>query len=74
MTYLSTKLFYCYIRSYIVEKQVKLMLYYLKLSSTLQRLHLVFSMVKLTNPPNNPILERYFSFFPNLVIINREEE
>jgi len=46
--------------------------YYLKLPHFLQRLHLVFSMVKLTSTINNHILGRCSSFF--LIIINKEEK
>ena len=50
------------------------MLYYLKLSLTLQRLYLVFLMVEHTAFSDNLISKRYFNTFPDLVIIDGEEE
>ena len=50
------------------------MLYYLKLSSTLWRLYLVFLVVKLTATPADLISRKYFSPSPDLVIIDKKEE
>jgi len=50
------------------------MLYHLKLLSILQRLYLIFLVVKLTTTSNDTISRRYFSLPPNTIIINREEE
>ena len=49
-------------------------LYCLKLSPILQRLYLVFHIVKLTTISKNPISRRYSKLSPDSVIINREEE
>ena len=70
----STKLLYYCIGLYVVEKQVGLMLYYPKLLSILQRLHLIFPVVKLTTAPNNLIPKRYSTITPDSIIIDREEE
>ena len=72
--YSFTKLLYCYLKPYIVKKQVGLILCHLKLSPILQKLHLVFLVVKLTTISNNLISKRYSSPLSNLVIINGEEE
>jgi len=50
------------------------MSYYLKLSLMLQRLYLVFLMVEHTAFSDNLISKRYFNTFPDLVIIDGEEE
>jgi len=57
-----------------MRKEYKLMLYYLKLLSTLQRLYLVFPVVKLTAISDDPIPKRYSSLFLDPVIIDREEK
>jgi len=49
---------YCFEPS-MVEKQVRPILYCLKLLSTLQKLYLVFPVVKLTTIPNNSISGKY---------------
>ena len=43
------------------------MLYCLKLLS-------IFSIIKLTITSDNPISERHFNFFLDLIIINKEEK
>ena len=53
--YLSAKLLYWYLRSYIVEKQVGSMFYYLKFSSILYRLHPGCNIIKLSAASKNPI-------------------
>jgi len=58
----------------VVEKWVKPMSYYLKLFPTLQRLYLVFPVVKLITVPDNPIPGKYFILSSNPVIIDRKEE
>jgi len=50
-----TKLSHYCLESYMVKKQVKLILYYLKLLSALQRLYPVFPVVKLTTILNDSI-------------------
>ena len=74
MTCSSTKLLYYHLRSYIVKKQVDPILYCLKFSPTLQRLHLIFHIIKLISTSKDLILERYSSLSLNMVIIGREEE
>ena len=74
ITQLSAKLLYYYLRSYMVEKWVELMLYCLKLSLVLCKLHLVFYIIILTPIPENLILEKYSKHFLDSIIINREEE
>ena len=74
MTCSSAKLYYYYLEPYMVEKYIKPILYYLKLFSTLQKLHLVFPIVKLIIVSGDSIFERYSSLYINLVIINRKEE
>ena len=49
-------------------------LYCLKLSPTLQKLYLVFYIIKLTTIFKNPIPRRHSKLPPDSVIINREEE
>lgn len=73
-THPSAKLFHYYLRSYVVKKQVGSILYCLKLSLILQRLHLVFPTVKLTVTSHNPTPKRPSSPSSNLVIINKEKE
>ena len=73
-TYSSIKLSYYYLEPYIVEKQVRLMLYCFKLPPMLCRLYLVFHVVKLTLVPNNLILGICSSSSLNLIIIDREEK
>ena len=58
----------------MVEKQVDPILYCLKFSLTLQRLYLVFHIVKLTSTSKDLILERYPSLSLDMAIIDREEE
>lgn len=69
-----TKLSYWYLKSYIVKKQVGLILYCLKLSPTLQRLHLVFPVIKLVTVLTNSIPKRYSSSSLDPAIINKEEK
>ena len=71
---LSTKLSHYCLRSYVVEKQVEPMACCLKLPSALQRLHLVFYIIKLTPAPEDSISGRYSSLSLSLIIINKEEE
>jgi len=73
-TQLSAKLLYYYLGSYIVEKWVGLMLYCLKLSLALQRLYLVFYIIKLMSGLEDPIFERYSKSSLNPIIIDGEEE
>ena len=70
----SAKLFHCYLRPYMIEKQVGLILYHLKLSPTLWRLHSVFHIVKFTAVSEDFIPRRYLKLPLDLVIINGEEE
>ena len=74
MTYPSARLLYHHIRLYVVKKQFKFILYYLKLPSILRRLYPVFTIIELTTVSTNTIFRRYFSFSPNSAIINKEEE
>ena len=74
ITYSFAKLFHYYLRSYVVEKQVEFILYCLKLLFELQRLYLMFLVIKLTAASNNPIFGRFSSLFLDLVIIDKEEE
>ena len=73
-THPSTKLSHHCFRPYIIEKQVRSMSYCLKLPPALQRLYLVFHIVKLTTIPKNSISRRHSKLSLNPVIINREEE
>ena len=66
-------IYHC-LKSYIVEKKVRLILYFLKLLPILQRLHLVFPVVKLITILNNSISRRCSSSLPDLVIINKKQE
>jgi len=50
------------------------MLYCLKLSLALQRLYLVFYIIKLMSALEDPILERYSKPSLDPIIIDREEE
>ena len=50
------------------------MLYYLKLSPVLQRLHPMFHIIKLIPASKDLIPERYSSSSLNLIIINEEKE
>ena len=68
------KLSYYHLRSYIVEKQVRPMLYCLKLLLVLLRLPIVFNIVKLTVASDNPISGRHSNSFPNTIIIDKEEK
>ena len=70
----SSKLLYCYLGPYVMEKQVGLMLYHLKLFFILQILYIVFHVVKLSITFEDPISEQYLCFQLDLIIINREEE
>jgi len=45
-TYLSAKLFHRYLESYMVEKQVGLTMYYLKLLLEIKILYLMFNVIK----------------------------
>lgn len=74
ITYSSTKLSHCYLRPYIIEKQVGFISYYFKLFFTLQKLYLVFSVVKLSATSNDLISRRYSNTLLNSVIINREKK
>ena len=67
------KLPHCHLRPYMVEKQVELILYYLKLSQALQKLYLVFPVVKLITVLTNFISRRFSSLSLNLIIIDGEE-
>ena len=73
-TCFSTKPLHCYFGPYVVEKQIKPIAYYLKLSQTFQRLHLVFHVVKLTPILKDLISGRYSSLLPDSIIINDEEK
>ena len=70
----SAKLSYYHLRSYMVEKQVGPMSYQLKLSLVLQRLHLVFNIMKLTAVSEDPIPKSSLDLLPDSVIINKEQE
>ena len=48
--------------------------YYLELLSTLQRLYLVFNVIKLTITLKDIISTRYLNLSPNFIIIDRKEE
>ena len=74
MTCSFAKLFHYHLRPYMVEKQVGFILYCLKLLFGLQRLYLMFLVLKITTTSNDPILRRFSSLFLDLVIIDREEE
>ena len=50
------------------------MTYHLKLPLVLQRLYLVFHVVKLTLASKDSISGRYSSLSPDLIIINKKEE
>ena len=50
------------------------MAYYLKLPPVLQKLYLVFYVIKLTLASKDPISSRYSSLPLDLIIINKEEE
>jgi len=60
----------------MVEKQVRpiLILYYFKLFLILQKLDLVFLVVKLMATFNNPIFRRCSSLISDTVIIDKEEK
>jgi len=74
ITCYSYKLSHYCLKPYIIEKQVRLILYYLKLLSTLHRLYLIFLVVKLITAPTNSISGKYSSSSLDLVIIYKEEE
>ena len=67
------KLLHHCLKSYMVKKQVKLILYYLILLSVLQRLYLVFSIVKLSITSNNPISRKYSNIPLDLVILSTKK-
>ena len=50
------------------------MAYYLKLPSVLQKLYLVFYMIKLTLASQDPISSRHSSLPPDSIIVNKEEK
>jgi len=54
ITCLLTKLVHWHLGLYIVEKQVSLILYRLKLFSLMRRLYSVLFVVKLTSTPKDP--------------------
>lgn len=68
------KLLHHCLKSYMVKNQVKLILYYLMLLSVLQRLYLIFSMVKLSTVSNNPIFRKYSNTSLDLVIYQQKRE
>jgi len=69
----STKLFYCCLSPYIVEKRVIPISYCLKLLLALWRLHLVFNVVKLTTIPKDFILSKYIYSYQILLSLIRKE-
>ena len=65
--YFLVKLLYQCFEPYIVEKQVRLIVYKLKLLLTLRRLYLVFNIIKLITVSENLILSRYLNTFLDLI-------
>ena len=57
--------------SYIVEKKVGFILYYLKLLLVLQRLYLIFNVVKLITALKDLISCRYPNLLLNFIIIEK---
>ena len=70
----SLKLLYHCLRSFIVEQQVRPLIYCLKLPHTIKKLHSIFNVVKLSTAPDNPISRRRPRPLPLPVIINGKEE
>ena len=73
-TYPSAKLSYRHLRPYIVEKQVGILAYYLKLLLSIKRLYPVFNMVKLMATPKDLILSRCLLPPSNPILINEQEK
>jgi len=73
-TYPSAKLSHRHLRPYIVEKQVGILAYYLKLLLSIKRLYLVFSMVKLIATPKDLILSKCLLSSSNPILIDGQEK
>jgi len=72
-TYFSTKLSHWCLRSYIVEKLVGSIVYYLKLSLIIKRLYLVFNVIKLTATYKNLISSRCLDLLSDPIPIRKIE-
>ena len=70
-TYPFGKILHCHLKPYIVKKPIS---YCLKILSELQKLHLVFHIVKLTPALNDPISNKHSILSLNSIIINGKGE
>jgi len=65
---------YHHLRPFVVEHQVRPLIYHLKLPHAIKKLYPVFNVVKLSATPEDPILGRKPKPLPLPVVIDREEE
>jgi len=73
-THPSPKLSYCRLGPFEIEHQVGPLAYRLKLPHGMRQLHPVFSIVKLSAAPEDPILGRKPQALPPPIVVDGEEE